>query len=182
MVLPPPPGQPKPKELAVKRANQRAVSRTTITALQPLGGDPPALRRVSRARRTWASTSSTTWKGRVPYRREARPARQHVELHRRAVRAGARIRGLPGAAGRGAGAKQAARAARPPELHAAAVPNRPDGGRGPRSRPTTRTWWRPRIGSTARGGGAVEIISELSGSCSAAPTRWPSSPATCVTC
>ena len=83
-------------------------------------------------------------RGRVPHRRGARAPRQHVFVDRRAVLAGARLRGLPGAAG------GRARGVPPPPPHRGDAPERvrergaallarPDavragGGRRPRER------------------------------------------------
>ena len=102
-------------------------------------------------------------RGRLPDRRGARAPREHVVLDRRALLAGARLRGLPGAPG------GRARGVPPP-----APPRRPDDGLEPAaplfsldqsavrdrpSPPTTSTSRRPRARSRAREvEGAIEAI------------------------
>ena len=117
-----------------------------------LRGDPPALRRVlalAEGRRPVHRGSPRG--GRVPHGRGAGAARQHVELHGRSLRAGARLRGLPGApVGRARRIPARARGRqRRRGRKRAAVPDRPDRVRGgARRRPPTSP--RPRARSTAR--------------------------------
>ena len=80
-------------------------------------------------------------RGRLPDRRGARPPREHLELDRRALLPGARLRGLPGAPGLGARGvpPPLGRAARRPGERHAAVLARPHGVRGcARRRPRQR--------------------------------------------
>ena len=109
-----------------RRRRKRAPMKRTATTTAPLpteGGPqssldvhPGPLRRVlplSEGRRPVHRRPPR--RGRVPDRRGARPPRQHVELDRRALLAGARLRGLSRAPGRRAGGVPPARRPTAPE-------------------------------------------------------------------
>ena len=119
------PGRPRPPDTF-------RVHLRTLRRVLPLAEGRRAVRRRPSRR------------GRLPHRRGARAARQHVLLDRRALQPGARLRGLPGAAGGGA------RGVPPPPPH----PRSRNGTTAPRrcSASTSRRSSRPSppITSTSR--------------------------------
>ena len=157
-------------------------------APEPLQVHPGALRRVlalPEGRRPVHRRPSR--RGRLPDRRGAGTSREHLELHGRALLPGARLRGFSRAAGgrpRGipARARQELGERRLDRLHAAVLA-RPERVRdGPDGRSPERRGDRPQ-GLQKLCGGAHRGDRRAPRRCSSrAPTRWPSSPATCATC
>ena len=157
-------------------------------APEPLQVHPGPLRRVlALAEGRRAVHRRPPRRGRLPDRRGARAARQHVELDRRALLPGARLRGLSRAAGgRARGipprARQDRRARRVVAVGAAVLarPERVRDGAG--RRPPERRGDRAQ-GLAQRRRSADRGDRRRPRRCSSpAPTRWPSSPATCATC
>ena len=104
---------------AATKTPRASARRRHQRAPEPVEVHPGALRRVlalAEGRRPVHRRPPR--RGRLPDRRGARPPRQHLELDRRALLPGARLRGLPRAAGR-----------RARGIPARATPRRAAGGR-----------------------------------------------------